>query len=673
MKKKWGLYLSCIFAATIIFAPGVFLHFLNVDLFANNIIKLFSILIISFYLIGIVHLGVKLTPIYRQINFFENKIEDNKNFDNIDSVILNQKYLSDIYKEFKKTLRPIETGLDFEENPGEVKREYFATENAEEYFNEESLIYNNIFYKTVNFLPQILTGLGIFGTFLGIVRGVKDLGDNINTAEEMQNGIKTLLDGVELSFVSSLCGICFSIAFTIFMKFYIDMINAKNKKLVYIINSSLKKNTYKEGLKEIEIQLKHQTASVEKLATDLSAELGKKFDDTMQNNIQAMTKVITDVIHDFKIYFNNSLIENLTPTLQKIEILAKELGETQKQSTTQFMNETLLKIQEVIRVGTQNEIKMLNESLSASVNNINILMGDLSDGINNLKGIIVSQKDLIDHTNVSAENINNTSENISTLEKALDALISKMGSISENTSSSVDEISNIYKDMQEFSLKQGEITLKLSDMIEKSCILNKSQENYMDHFNNINESVSSNLEKFKDSISYMITDMSEYLNHFKRIKEHSSSIVDNLQSSYNDIIENFEYSSKVMNETINEVNSKIIQNTEVVTNKMVNLTDRMDQFSTDVMKVTEDFSDFVDAEKSTQVFWGSYQDTFEQLSQQITEGIENYTKLLKDSTYDVFKEYDHKIADAVKGLSSMVEAIQMVACDLLDGKSEDEE
>ena len=63
-------------------------------------------------------------------------------------------------------------------------------------------------------LPGIFVSMGIFGTFLGLVLGMRNL--EIDKLEQLQDGVGHLMSGLSVAFLTSLCGIAFSVLFTLF-------------------------------------------------------------------------------------------------------------------------------------------------------------------------------------------------------------------------------------------------------------------------------------------------------------------------------------------------------------------------------------------------------------------------------------------------------------------------
>lgn len=82
--------------------------------------------------------------------------------------------------------------------------------DLEDYLNE-SFVGLRSWRGVVLQIPAVLTGLGIMGTFVGLIVGVGGVGFSSVTAAI--NGVETLLSGIEIAFYTSIVGLSLSILF----------------------------------------------------------------------------------------------------------------------------------------------------------------------------------------------------------------------------------------------------------------------------------------------------------------------------------------------------------------------------------------------------------------------------------------------------------------------------
>ena len=127
------------------------------------------------------------------------------NLDDLDKIFAEEPFL-DLWNEYKQSLHRLES------QDGQLSS-IRATTSAEFYFTKESIVDVNINADFFKHLPGILTGVGIIGTFSGLVWGLSkfDSRNAINTLEP-------LLGEVTSAFIGSGIAIFFAIVITFFEK-----------------------------------------------------------------------------------------------------------------------------------------------------------------------------------------------------------------------------------------------------------------------------------------------------------------------------------------------------------------------------------------------------------------------------------------------------------------------
>ena len=103
-------------------------------------------------------------------------------------------YLDEKYHEYLRFLYKSNAAVDIADYIGEYE------------------ISNYTWRRTVEMVPDILTSLGILGTFMGLVWGLK--GFNPVSYEAMAGSITSLIDGIKVAFVTSIYGLSLSVAYS---------------------------------------------------------------------------------------------------------------------------------------------------------------------------------------------------------------------------------------------------------------------------------------------------------------------------------------------------------------------------------------------------------------------------------------------------------------------------
>lgn len=167
-----------------------------------------------------------------------------------------------VFKNFNKSLKIKNVIVD-----GEETKIYYMTADVECFFNEDNIIYKNVYMKVINQIIQSLTGVGIFGTFLGIIQGVNGL--QLDDNDYIRQSIIELLSGIKVSFNSSLYGIMFSMILVLALKFIIDRTMKNVYRISEYINEILNVYTEQQAVDDLNEEIRKQTELLEKIMDKL--------------------------------------------------------------------------------------------------------------------------------------------------------------------------------------------------------------------------------------------------------------------------------------------------------------------------------------------------------------------------------------------------------------------
>lgn len=112
-------------------------------------------------------------------------------------VLFRQKTLDNLFREYKNKVE-------------QQKEDEEIVSDIEEYINEDVLSLRT-WQGVVLQIPGTLTGLGILGTFIGLITGISTIG--FSSVEAALESIATLLSGIEAAFYTSISGVILSIIF----------------------------------------------------------------------------------------------------------------------------------------------------------------------------------------------------------------------------------------------------------------------------------------------------------------------------------------------------------------------------------------------------------------------------------------------------------------------------
>jgi len=98
----------------------------------------------------------------------------------------------------------------FLQNAEQLDRRGLPT-NVEDYINDDTVTHSHGNASLGELIPNLLTSLGILGTFMGLSRGLSSL--NYSDASQLIAGIPNLLSGMRFAFGTSVAGIACSLIF----------------------------------------------------------------------------------------------------------------------------------------------------------------------------------------------------------------------------------------------------------------------------------------------------------------------------------------------------------------------------------------------------------------------------------------------------------------------------
>ncbi len=123
-----------------------------------------------------------------------------------------------LWKQYAKTLHPRRVVDD----QGQQKIVgWRATALAETVFTEQALVDSPLRTEYFKHLPGILTGVGIIGTFRGLIQGLKDFLPSLDPTQ-MQEALKALIRVVGDAFLTSAAAIILAILFTLIEKLLLN-------------------------------------------------------------------------------------------------------------------------------------------------------------------------------------------------------------------------------------------------------------------------------------------------------------------------------------------------------------------------------------------------------------------------------------------------------------------
>ena len=315
------------------------------------------------------------------------------------NILLQLKEAFDRNTEFREMWREFSDSLITRQRGENQEQMVYKTDEASLFFSEERLLGQYVNLRFWNSVPSILVGLGILGTFVGLVWGLVPFsGIDFSDTDGIRGAIQELLSGVSTAFVTSVWGMLLSLVFNWVEKWRIGRMSQKVAALQRALDELFTLTTQEEIAFRQEDELAQQTQALKAFSTDLANEIKS-----------AMTQGRQEIITEFRNApetFSNAIGEQLTPSLNDLNsaiissasnietAVVKENQQILQQMSNQLiphldkLNRLVNEIQRTIVEGNQDILRELHkapdafgnavaEKFAPSFDNLNVAVQEL--------------------------------------------------------------------------------------------------------------------------------------------------------------------------------------------------------------------------------------------------------------------------------------------------------
>lgn len=272
-------------------------------------------------------LGIRLRyyafPIIKSLEDSKNLIQKSENFfydyEEINQKLKKDKVVGNIWSKFTET-------LVFDKN----RHKIYSPHRPQLYFNYTAIIASRINLRFYQSVPNLLVGLGLLFTFIGLVaalyfasRGVQ--AEDIN---EAQQSLHQLLQAATFKFVTSIAGLFCSIVFSFWEKRCLHNLGVKLENICRVLENNL--------ITLIPEQLSYNQLIQSKLQTEQLQNIDANFQNWISQSIQPLlisvnalnekfVKTSQDVLEKIEVE-NKNKMENINHNFHAINTSIKDLG-----------------------------------------------------------------------------------------------------------------------------------------------------------------------------------------------------------------------------------------------------------------------------------------------------------------------------------------------------------
>lgn len=283
--------------------------------------------------------------------------------------------LAHLWREYKKTLYPM-TG---ESNDGIATVRWASTAPGEVIWNSQLAVDQRVNAEFFKHLPGIFTGMGIIGTFFGLIEGLRTFRVS-SDADVVRSSLESLMHSVGEAFWISAIAISLAIFVTLVEKFFLTTMNGKVDAIAANLDRRFQAAVAEKYLEmtanhteEAATQLKHLKGELLKDLRPLLQELSDKHSQTLER--------LATGLQDRFIETTRAQIE---ASQHNSDALGKSLSGAITTSLTGPMNDIKTAVQQASGDQSASAVKMLQDVMTSFGQKLNDLFGGQITGINEL-------------------------------------------------------------------------------------------------------------------------------------------------------------------------------------------------------------------------------------------------------------------------------------------------
>lgn len=378
-----------------------------------------------------------------------------------------------------------------------------------DYFYRSSITPGRINLRFYNTVPNILTGLGILGTFIGLVAGIYLAGKGLGSgnAEKMQAALQKLLGGASLAFFTSIAGLLCSMLFNLYVKRRMHRLDAAIQRFVDALDARLERVTVESIATEQLEQSKQQTRTLEafssELAFQIADELGKKVN------------------------------ADLGPVLEKLVDSVEGLRNQRKDDASEMIERTVDQFQQSLTGAAGEQLSALGQTLET----MNETLSSTIDGVKQAMQLAAETADrnreIVERNNEALEAMRSAGKEFSGLVEPLAQSASAIDSSATALGNTAESVSTIQSNIKESIERSEGIQLQLKD----------SWDQYESRFTSVDESLAAVFSELQSGLSEYTNTVREFV---EGLDAHTASITQNLAGAVSE-----------MNETLEELQEQL--------------------------------------------------------------------------------------------------------------------
>lgn len=246
-----------------------------------------------------------------------------------------------------------------------------ATVPAEMMFTREVLVDGRLFDDFTRHLPGVLTGLGIIGTFAGLLGGLAEF--KPTPIETAVNGLGPLLLGVQHAFVASVTAIACAMGVVFISRLTLAYLYRLVEHLTHGIDSLYATGAGEEYLARLVKSSEQSAASTAQLKDALVEDLNKMMTNLVDRQIAAQNASIASLGKQIGDSISTAISEPLRRVSDAVELTSRGNGEQVNTMLDTLLTGFMAKLEDTFG----GQMRGINEQMQRSMDSMAAVQGSL--------------------------------------------------------------------------------------------------------------------------------------------------------------------------------------------------------------------------------------------------------------------------------------------------------
>jgi hypothetical protein len=319
---------------------------------------------------GVLHWN-RLRSIQKDIRRFESKNSASE----FKKVFARDRSLAHLWKEYQDSLH-----IQREERDGQLAVVAIrATTPAELYFNSQFVVDSRLRTEFFKHLPGLFTGIGIIGTFSGLIEGLRQFQVSENAAT-VRDSLQSLMHLVGEAFLVSAAAIAAAMVVTFIEKLLLASLYRRTEEIAHDIDARFDSGAGEEYLSRL-VRASEDSASQSKILKDaLVKELGEL--------LRELTSAQITASKDAQLQLADRLTQTSKEQVDASREDNKALGTTIAESIQQSLQGPLQDIASTVKSASGDQsataARMLQDVMASFSQRLNDLFGGQISGLSDL-------------------------------------------------------------------------------------------------------------------------------------------------------------------------------------------------------------------------------------------------------------------------------------------------